>query len=88
MQREQFTASMIREELGRFVSNELISGQNYSDSEDLLSTGSIDSLGVVRLTTHVAETFSIDVPPADLTIGNFQSIDTMTAYVQRKVSEQ
>ncbi len=65
----------IREELMNGSSNEL------DDSENLLAAGIIDSLGILRLVSFVEEKFGIEVPDEDVTIDNFQSVQSMSDYV-------
>ena len=48
---------------------------------DLLTSGLIDSFGVMRLVAHVQECFDITVPPGELTIENFGTINALATYV-------
>jgi len=54
----------------------------------LLETGILDSLGVLDLVSYVEQTFSIVVADEELSPENFQSVDTLASYVQRKTSER
>ncbi len=51
---------------------------------DLLLTGAVDSLGVVRITQWLEDNYSTEVDPLDVTLENFQTIDRMVAYVTTK----
>lgn len=57
------------------------SGHDLDESQDLLATGVIDSLGILQLVTYIEEKFSLQVPDEDVTIENFHSLKAMTAYL-------
>ncbi|NND34334.1 MAG: acyl carrier protein [Saprospiraceae bacterium] len=61
------------------ISNEITS--KIATSDDLLSTGIIDSLSIMRLIAFIEERFDQKVPPQDLVIENFISIDAMATYI-------
>ena len=50
--------------------------------DDLLSDGMIDSLGMVRLITFIEETYTIEIPPEDLLLENFQTMRVITNYLK------
>lgn len=82
--------SEARKTLRTFIISELangITGSDISDESDLLTTGVIDSLGVMRLTAFIQSEFSYEVPMADLTIENFESIDAICAYLTRSIAD-
>lgn len=51
---------------------------------DLLLTGLVDSLGVVRLVQWLEDRFGFEIDPADVTLDNFQTVAAMLRYVDRK----
>jgi len=53
---------------------------------DLLLSGAVDSLGVIRITHWIEETLDIVVDPGDVTLENFQTVDKMTAYLDTRSS--
>ena len=71
----------ICEQLLEFTSKELLGGEPIEPDESLLADGMIDSLGMMRLVAYVQEVSGVTVPPQDLTIENFRTIDTITAYL-------
>jgi len=71
----------IREQLLRFVGEELLNGDAVEADENLLADGVVDSLGMMRLVVFVEETFGISIPPEHFTIENFRTIDSITAYL-------
>jgi acyl carrier protein len=51
---------------------------------DLLLSGLVDSLGVVRLVQWLEDRFGFEIDPADVTLDNFQTVAAMIRYVDRK----
>lgn len=75
----------IRDRLRRFITNELLFEQSLvlNDDDDLLLSGLVDSLGVVRLVTFIEIEFHVVVPPEDVVLENFQTLTAMSEYLQR-----
>jgi methoxymalonate biosynthesis acyl carrier protein len=67
-----------------FVKNEVMRNKNarLSESEDLLSAGILDSLAILQLVAFIEEQFGIKVPDEDVVFENFQSINTLTSYLE------
>ena len=73
--------SLIRD----FILHELLNGEQADELEfdtNLLVSGLVDSLGMVRLIAHLEEKLSVKIPPEDVTIENFISIDVMADYLK------
>jgi D-alanine--poly(phosphoribitol) ligase subunit 2 len=47
-----------------------------------LEEGLIDSLGVMRLVAFLEEEFDVKIPPQDLTIENFITVQAITTYLE------
>ena len=60
--------------------------QQISDSDGLLESGILDSLGILDLVSSLEQQFSMSVGDDELVPENFQSIDRLAAFVQRKMS--
>ena len=71
--------------LGKFP---LAQKQNVSPNDDLLSRGLIDSLGILDVVSFIEQQFGVTVEDEDLVPENFQSIDCMVGFVQRKFGNQ
>lgn len=69
--------------LKQYIKEELMNGAggDLDVNENLLASGIIDSLGVLRLVSFVEERFNIEVPDEDVTLDNFQSIQAITDYL-------
>ncbi len=68
-----------------YIKNELAANPDLelSADDDLLNTGLVDSMGVMRLIAFIEEEHSVTIPPQDLTIENFVSVAAITAYLNR-----
>ncbi|MBC6998006.1 acyl carrier protein [Cytophaga sp. FL35] len=49
--------------------------------DDLLADGLIDSLGMMKLVAYVEKEAQIKIPPEDLTLENFMTIDHILEYL-------
>jgi len=67
----------------KFVQEEVcVTPIELAGDTDLLLTGSVDSLGVIRITQWLEDESGIDVDPGDVTLENFQTIDKMVVYAR------
>ena len=76
-----------RNRLRDFIQQELLQQTGSTpldDEEDLLLSGTVDSLGVMRLVEFLESEFSIEVPPEHITIDHFVSIDAMARYIENR----
>ena len=73
-------------DLLEFVNDEisLDPGHVADGATDLLLTGLVDSLGVVQIVGWIEDEVGITIDPADVVLENFQTVDQMVAYVQRR----
>jgi len=68
-----------------YIQNDLLSGQGdlqLTADEDLLTTGLIDSLGIMKLLAFLEEQFNVKVPAEDMTIENFMTVELMENYMR------
>ncbi len=76
----------IRSALLAFINSEVSTvAVEISSDTDLLLTGAVDSLGVIRITQWIEDHVGITVDPADVTLENFQTVDRMVAYADERV---
>ena len=79
------TQALIRD----FILDDLLMGQHDGDLDadtNLLLTGLVDSLGVMRMMMFIDEELGVQVPPTDITIDNFRTIGTIADYLARQKS--
>ena len=57
---------------------------DFDDSEDLLGSGILDSLGMIQLISFVEKEFNIKIGPEDMIIENFMTVDHIVNYIKSK----
>ena len=75
--------------LTQFISEELLEHRNgleLQGDDELLISGLIDSLGVMRLLTFIEEELDVEVPPEDVTIDNFRTISVISDYLYARTN--
>lgn len=75
------------QEIEGFIVNELQAGtglESLRPNEDLLAADLIDSLGIMALVTFLEERYGVSVSDDQLTPENFQSIEKIAAFVDRR----
>jgi acyl carrier protein len=79
----------IKEQIKMFIVSDLTGQPSLviGDDEDLLLSGLVDSLGVVRLIAFLEEQTSVNIPPGEVTIENFGTVSAMVNYLGTKVLE-
>jgi acyl carrier protein len=53
------------------------------EHEEILTTGRIDSMSVMRLVSFIKDEFSITIPNEDLVVDNFRSVVAIDGYLSR-----
>ena len=66
-----------------YVSSELLIDPEIGldEHEEILATGRIDSMSVMRLVSFINDEFAIAIPNQDLVIENFKSVAAIDAYL-------
>ena len=68
-----------------YIRNDLLNGSvEISPDTDLLKSGLIDSLGVMRLVAFIEDEFRTSIPAQDLTLENFSSVNSILAYLESR----
>lgn len=71
--------------LKSYIERELLSdrgGVALRDEDNLLGSGLVDSMGMMSLVLFIEDEFDVVVPPEDVVIENFLSVDAISAYLQ------
>lgn len=78
-----------KSELEQFILDDLLSGarQNLDPEEPLFSTGTLDSLGTLRLITFIEERFGLQVGDGDVGEDNFGTLNRLVAFIDRKKTD-
>lgn len=80
----------VREQIKQYIAETFLfsdDGFNLSDDVSFLDEGIIDSMGVLELIMFVEETFSISVEDDEIKPENFDSVNKLYGYIERKTSE-
>ncbi len=56
--------------------------KNISDSDNIIMSGIIDSLGIMHLITFLEEKFKIKVKDDEILPENFESIESISTYLK------
>jgi acyl carrier protein len=69
-----------------YVSAELLIDpeRGLGEHEEILASGRIDSMSVMRLVGFIQHEFSITIPNEDLVVENFRSIDAIDSYLSER----
>lgn len=80
------TNEIYAEKLLAFINAEVsVSPEPIDVGTDLLLTGAVDSLGVVRITQWLEDELGFEVDPVEVTLDNFQTVEKMVAYAEAKL---
>jgi acyl carrier protein len=71
------------ERLRRFIRDAFLV-DDFADGDSFLTTGIVDSLGILQLVSFVEAEFGIRVEDAELVPENFDSLEKVAAFVGRK----
>ena len=69
--------------LMRYIKDELLRGRmnDLQADDDLLSSGVINSLGILQLVSFVEDRMGIEIPDEDVVYENFHSVDALADYL-------
>ena len=80
--------STIRKKVKQYVLQEAFAEKNKIQNDSLIfKEGYFDSMGFMRLITFIEEEFGIKTVDADLIEENFESINAMTDFIDRKTQD-
>ncbi len=80
------THAEIVQDIIRFFKTDIVNDPAFeiSPSDRIISKGLIDSMGIIRLMTHLQKIYAIkDFDNRDLTLDNFQSIERIAAMMAK-----
>ena len=76
------------DEVMRFIFEDIRNERGTPDfmpDDDLLTTGYIDSMGIMRLLAHLESYCEMTIPMEDVTIENFQTCNAIASYLSSRV---
>ncbi len=62
--------------------------QRISDDEQLLDSGILDSLGILKLLSFLDEEFNVDISAREVKPENFATMQTICAFIERQQNKQ
>lgn len=77
----------VKKQLQQYIAENFLfsdNGFNLSDDASFLDEGVVDSTGTLELVTFVEETFNVTVNDDEIVPENFDSVNNLVAYIQRK----
>lgn len=69
--------------LCEYIGATLLGEGAVAPEEELLLSGRLDSLMVVRLIAHIEERYSVKIPATDVLLDNMKSAEAMSGYLTR-----
>lgn len=79
--------AQVKDQIREFILRDLASAKgvsSFSDSESLMESGVIDSLGIFRLVAFLEETFRVRIGDEEITHDNLKSVDSIEQLVLAK----
>jgi len=70
-----------------FLQRKVLKDRTLRDDESFWETRAVDSLGIMQLIHFLETRFGISIPGRDMTSETFRSIDSVHAYVMRRIGE-
>lgn len=74
----------MKETIINYIIEELHGGADdleITPEDDLLGSGLLESMGMMRLIQFIEEKYDFRVPPQDMTIENFMTVEAMVNYI-------
>lgn len=80
---------MIQEEIRNFIIDELFVEKNveWDNDTDIMATGLLDSLSVVKLLVFIEDTYDISLDDV-LELDNFKTVNAISSIVNKKIAEK
>ncbi len=76
----------VTERLANFIREDVspIATGSIGLDDDLVESGFIDSLGIVKLIAYICEEFGVEVTDDDVQLENFKTVRSIEAMISRK----
>jgi acyl carrier protein len=78
----------INQTIKQFLQTEFTIEQDLTDLQDtdpLLGTGIVDSLGIVKLVTYIESKFPVKISDEEIISENFDSINAISSLIRNKM---
>jgi len=77
----------VRNAIKGYINQEVLSGQEIppvKDDTELVESGILDSLSILRLVLFIEEKYSLKIAPEDVVRENFETVEAISAYVRKR----
>ncbi|MGB3802277.1 MAG: acyl carrier protein [Lewinella sp.] len=76
----------MEERILTYIKTELLADEqiDLTADDDLLGSGLISSMAVFRLIDFLEKSFSVRIPPEEMTIDHFMTVNAMSEYVRER----
>ena len=74
----------MQKEILAYIKDNFMNGlpdEELMPEDDLLGSGILDSMGFMRLIMFIETELGTKIPPEDMTIENFMTVDSITSYL-------
>jgi acyl carrier protein len=78
----------MKEQLKKFIVDTFMFGEGtVADDESLFESGTIDSLGFIKLLAFINDTLKVPIDMSDVTMEKFQTINDMVETIEGKMNK-
>ncbi|MEM9921368.1 MAG: acyl carrier protein [Bacteroidota bacterium] len=73
-----------------YIQEQLLANQAdvmLSPDDDLLGSGLVDSLGMTKLIMFIEKKFELRIPPEDMTIEHFMTVQNIQDYLEKRKAD-
>lgn len=80
---------MHEERIKQFILSDLIkdgSATDLENDENLIDSGVVDSLGIMKLVAFLEKSFKVAVSDDEILLDNFETIDAISGFLSSKAS--
>ncbi len=70
-----------------FIETDLLSGRPIDSRENLLLSGLVDSLGIMRLVSYIEAHYGFKIPAGDVKLANFKTLEAIVDYVAARSAQ-
>ncbi|MCK5059290.1 MAG: acyl carrier protein [Candidatus Aminicenantes bacterium] len=81
----------LREKIRKFIENNLIVFEDeaeFEDSDNIFEMGFVNSLFAMKMVNYIENDMGIELSNDDLDISNFNSVERIVEFINRKKSEK
>ena len=82
----------VMNEIEKFLLSEIIvdfdlEEKSIAPDKDLISTGIIDSMGILKLTSFIEKNFDIKINNEEIVPENFQTLNALSEFIEKKIKK-